>query len=77
MPERLHRDLGDGLLMRTVRSDARDIRLPPLPAVQLLTGYRSREEISCYRLDLGVRDKFQLIVDTLFPKRESYVYRAL
>ncbi len=59
------------------RTDARDIRLPHLPAVQLLTCYRSREEISDYRLDLGVSGKFQLIMDTLFPKRESYIYRVL
>ena len=30
-----------------------------------------------YRLDLGVSGKFQPIVDMLFPRRESYIYRVL
>lgn len=58
-------------------TDARGIRLPPYPDVQLLMGYRSREEISDYRLDFSVDAKFQLLVDTLFPKRESYIYQTL
>jgi predicted acetyltransferase len=53
------------------------IRLPPYPDVQLLMGYRSREEILDYRLDFRVDGKFQLLVDTLFPKRESYIYQTI
>jgi predicted acetyltransferase len=58
-------------------TDARGIRLPPYPDVQLLMCYRSREEISDYRLDFSVDVKFQLLVDTLFPKRESYIYQTM
>ena len=58
-------------------TDAKGIRLPPYPDVQLLMCYRSREEISDYRLDFSVDNKLQLLVDTLFPKRESYIYQTL
>lgn len=56
------------------RSDRGEIRLPPYPAVRLLLGYHSREEISAYRPDLGVRASLQPVVDALFPKVESYIY---
>ena len=56
------------------RSDRRDISLPPHPAIRLLLGYHSREEISAYRPDLRVRASLQPVVDALFPKVESYIH---
>jgi predicted acetyltransferase len=61
----------------TDAKETKEIRVPPYPDVQLLMGYRSREEIESYRLDFSVNAKWQLLVDTLFPKRESYIYQTL
>jgi predicted acetyltransferase len=56
------------------RSDQRKIRLPPYPAVRLLTCYQSWREIKDFRLDLGVSGARQPVVEALFPKKASYIY---
>lgn len=59
------------------KTEEESIRVPPDAEARLLTCYQSREEIAAYRLDLTVRSSFQLLVDALFPKKESYIYKAL
>lgn len=43
---------------------------------QLVFGYRSSEELQSWHPDFQVRPEARLLVDTLFPKRPSYVYEA-
>lgn len=51
----------------------RDIRLPPYPAVRLLTGYQSWQEIRAFRPDLGCAREWELTLEALFPKRPSCI----
>jgi GNAT superfamily N-acetyltransferase len=50
------------------------IRLPPLQFVPLVLGYRTWQELKAAFPDVDVTPKSRLLVDTLFPKTESFIY---
>jgi predicted N-acetyltransferase YhbS len=50
------------------------IRLPPLQFTPLVLGYRTWQELKAAFPDVGVAPKSRLLVDTLFPKTESFIY---
>ena len=58
-------------------TDDSGVRIPPHPAVRMLTGYMSLQEIAAYRLDCRIRPESWPIVDILFPKMESHVHSLL
>ena len=58
-------------------TDDGGIRVPPYPAIRLLTCYQSYEEIAAYRLDCRIKSEFRAIMDILFPKQESHVHSLL
>jgi len=51
-----------------------NIRFNPFVFVQLVLGYRSREELESIYPDFLVRQNHKGIVDTLFPKLSSYIH---
>lgn len=50
------------------------IRFPPLQFVPLVLGYRTWQELKAAFPDVGVTPQARLLVDTLFPKTESFIY---
>jgi GNAT superfamily N-acetyltransferase len=51
-----------------------DIRIPPTLLTPLVLGYRSREELArCYP-DVSIWGQAAALIDTLFPKMESFIY---
>jgi predicted N-acetyltransferase YhbS len=50
------------------------IRFPPLQFTPLVLGYRTWQEIRATFPDVGVAPKSRLLMDTLFPKTESFIY---
>lgn len=52
------------------------IGLNPSVFVQLLTGYRSREELEMAFPDVRVDMSYRHLVDVLFPKLPSYIHSA-
>jgi hypothetical protein len=50
------------------------VRLPPLQLVPLLLGYRTFEQLRQVYPDVGMAAGQQLLVDTLFPKLDSFIY---
>jgi hypothetical protein len=55
-------------------SEDRNMRFNPLVFVQLLLGYRSREELETVYPDFIVRASHKPLVDALFPKLPSYIH---
>jgi hypothetical protein len=54
--------------------DGGTIRLPPFLLAPLLLGYKSRQELAQAYPDFSVWGEAQLLVDTLFPKLDSFAY---
>jgi len=54
----------------------RSIGLNPLAFAQLLTGYRSLEELESTYPDCRVHPNFKRMIDALFPKMPSYIHVA-
>ncbi|MFL7794373.1 MAG: GNAT family N-acetyltransferase [Anaerolineae bacterium] len=50
------------------------IRFPPLQFTPLVLGYRTWQEIKASFPDVSVAPKARLLVNTLFPKTESFIY---
>jgi hypothetical protein len=50
------------------------IRFPPLQFTPLVLGYRTWQELKAAFPDVDVTPKSRLLVDTLFPKTESFIY---
>ena len=50
------------------------IRVPPLQFIPLVLGYRTVEELRAAYPDVRVTPTGRLLVDTLFPKAESFIY---
>ena len=59
----------------TPPSDAK-IRMPFSAFVPLVLGYRSADEIREQYPDFGADGSWKLILETLFPKRESFIFTA-
>jgi hypothetical protein len=51
-----------------------DIRLPPPLLAPLVLGYRTRAELAQAHHDVSISGDWQYIVDTLFPKMDSFLY---
>jgi hypothetical protein len=54
--------------------EERNMRFNPLVFVQLLLGYRSREELETVYPDFIVRASHKPLVDVLFPRLPSYIH---
>jgi len=50
------------------------IRFPPLQFIPLVLGYRTWQELKTAFPDVEVTPESRLLVDTLFPKTESFIY---
>ena len=50
------------------------IRFPPLQFTPLVLGYRTWQELKAAFPDVDVTPKARLLVDTMFPKTESFIY---
>jgi hypothetical protein len=50
------------------------IRFPPLQFTPLVLGYRTWQEIKAAFPDVDVTPKSRMLMDTLFPKTESFIY---
>ena len=50
------------------------VRFPPLQFTPLVLGYRTWQELKAAFPDVDVTPKARLLVDTLFPKTESFIY---
>ena len=50
------------------------IRFPPLQFIPLVLGYRTWQELKAAFPDVDVTPQARLLVDTLFPKTESFIY---
>jgi predicted acetyltransferase len=55
-------------------SEDRVIRFNPVVFVQLLLGYRSREELETVYPDFLVKPGYKSLVDVLFPKMPSFIH---
>ena len=67
----------DGQLFAVESAGCQDkgsIRLPPPQFVPLVFGYRSREELMSAHHDVSIWGESRALIDTLFPKVESYLY---
>jgi predicted acetyltransferase len=67
----------NGTITKIQRLDTcedRNMRFNPLVFVQLLLGYRSREELETVYPDLIVKTSHKPLVDMLFPKLPSYIH---
>ncbi len=51
-----------------------EIRFPPLQFIPLVLGYRTVEELRTAYPDVSVAPAWRLLVDTLLPKAESFIY---
>jgi hypothetical protein len=54
--------------------DGAILRLPPLQFIPLVLGYRTVEELRAAYPDVSATPAGRLLVDTLFPKAESFIY---
>jgi predicted acetyltransferase len=54
--------------------EKRILAFNPYAFIQLITGYKSREEITAAYPDFGVRDDHRELVDVLFPKGPGYIH---
>jgi predicted acetyltransferase len=61
-------------IQRLETGEDRIIRFNPLVFVQLLLGYRSREELETVYPDFLVKPSHKHLVDVLFPKLASYIH---
>jgi hypothetical protein len=81
MPHVLRLQFTQGRLASVVETNGPQgqavLRMPPMLLTQLLLGYRSCQEIMDYSLDAWVHPQAFQLVDTLFPKTESFVYTAI
>lgn len=59
-------------VQRLDNNEDRTMRLNPLVFTQLLLGYRSREELETINPDFRVQNSHKHLVDTLFPRFQSY-----
>lgn len=68
-------DSGVIMDVRRVETDEdRSVRFNPLVFVQLLLGYRSRDELQAVYSDFLVRTSRRHLIDVLFPKLPSYIH---
>ncbi|WP_376797572.1 GNAT family N-acetyltransferase [Thermogemmatispora sp.] len=58
---------------RAFEAEEADAAFPPLVFLQLLFGYRSLEELSYAFPDVDVKPTAEMLLQTLFPKRPSWV----
>jgi hypothetical protein len=68
---------GHGKITTIVRLEScedRAIRFNPQVFVQLLLGYRSREELEATYPDFLVKPSHKQLIDTLFPKMPSFIH---
>jgi predicted acetyltransferase len=61
---------------KTERGERSPIGLNPLSFVQLLTGYRNRQELEATVPDMRIVTSHKHLVDTLFPKMDSHIHSA-
>jgi len=66
--------IGDVVL--TDDSRTWDVESPPGLLCQLTLGYRASDELMAWHPDFQVRPSARLLLDTLFPKKPSFVYEA-
>jgi len=59
---------------RVETDEDRSIRFNPLVFIQLLLGYRNREELQAIYPDFLVRTTRRHLIDVLFPKLPSYIH---
>jgi predicted acetyltransferase len=52
------------------------IGLNPIAFIQLLTGYRNREELEATCPDIRIASSHRYLIDILFPKLPSYIHSA-
>ncbi len=52
----------------------REIRMPPADFVRLILGEYSIDELRKINMDFIVRGSHKALLETLFPKRESYIF---
>jgi predicted acetyltransferase len=57
-------------------SERSPIGLNPLAFIQLLTGYKSREELEATYPDVRIALSHRYLIDVLFPKLPSYIHSA-
>ena len=55
-------------------TEGEDIRFPLLTFTPLVFGYRTEEELHESYPDVGVAPPSRLLVNTLFPKIDSFIY---
>ena len=55
-------------------TEGEKIRFPPLQFIPLVLGYRTVEELRAAYPDVSVAPVWRLLVDTLFPKVEAFIY---
>jgi predicted N-acetyltransferase YhbS len=51
-----------------------DLRLPPTAFTPLVLGYRNLDELRTAYPDVGADARWRLLLDTLFPRGESFLY---
>ncbi len=56
--------------------ESRSIGFNPYVFIQMLMGYRSRQELMNEYPDVMVKDEFCEIIDVLFPKKGSFIHYA-
>jgi hypothetical protein len=61
-------------IQRLEDSEDRAVRFNPTVFIQLLLGYRSREELELTYPDFIVRSSHRHLIDVLFPKLPSYIH---
>jgi hypothetical protein len=57
-------------------SERSPIGLNPLAFIQLLTGYKNREELEATYPDVRIALSHRYLIDILFPKLPSYIHSA-
>lgn len=67
----------DGVLREVTpanQDDSWDVMMLPQVAAQLWLGWRSRAELAAWHPDVRVRRGMEIVIDTLFPKLNAYIY---
>jgi predicted N-acetyltransferase YhbS len=64
--------------LRAVNASAKPVRseinIPPNLLAPLVLGYHSRHELAAFYPDLGIYGQSGLLIDTLFPKMNSFIH---
>lgn len=61
-------------IQRLETNEDRTIGLNPLVFIQLLLGYRSRDELEMIYPDFRIRSSHKHLIDVLFPRLSSYIH---